>query len=125
MYPSSTCVRAHNRGSKGTFESLQQVVGAGWSPTSDVAKLLDKSWKCGGLLIFDEKESKQIRASMGKGMTVIQRFHNICDVLINLKWDMILPYLPVATCLRVWALNLFWESTVVHRCKSALDGCIE
>ena len=37
---------------------------------------MDKSWKCGGLLIFDAKESKQIRASMGKGMMDVQRFHN-------------------------------------------------
>jgi hypothetical protein len=52
MYPSSTCFRAHKRGTKGSFESLQQVVAAGWSPTTDNAKLLDRSWKDGGLLIF-------------------------------------------------------------------------
>jgi len=59
-------VRVHNRGSKGTFECLQQVVGAGWSPTSDVAKLLNKSWKCGGLLIFDEKKVNRSEQVWGK-----------------------------------------------------------
>ena len=48
MYPLSTCVRVHNRGTNGTFESLQRVVAAGWSPTTDTAKLLDSSWKYGG-----------------------------------------------------------------------------
>jgi hypothetical protein len=94
MYPSSTCLRVKNRGSKGTFECLQQVVGAGWSPTSDVAKLLDKSWKCGGLLIFDKKESKQIRASMGKGMTDIQRFHNMCAYQFEMGTNFYVPAPP-------------------------------
>ena len=74
-------------------------------------------------LIFDEKESKQIRASMGKGMTDIQRFHNMCAYQFEMGYD--LAIFPVATCPRVRALNLFWESTVVRRCKSMLDGCIE
>ncbi len=42
LYPSSTCPRAHKRVTKGTFEALQQVIGAGWDPTSDVAKKLDR-----------------------------------------------------------------------------------
>jgi hypothetical protein len=56
MYPSSTCTRALNWGTKGTFESLQQVIGAGWVPTSDAAKLLDRSWKDGGLMILMRKK---------------------------------------------------------------------
>jgi hypothetical protein len=118
MYPLSTCLRAHNRGSKGTFECLQQVVGAGWSPTSDVAKLLDKSWKCGDLLIFDEKESKQIRASMGKGMTDIQRFHNMCAYQFEMGYDLS-PAL--AELVVLVPRRPRWESTVVRRCKLMLD----
>ncbi len=88
MYPSSTCTRALNRGTKGTFESLQQVIGAGWSPSSDTAKLLDRSWKDGGLLIFNEKESKQVRASMGKGMTDIQKIQDMCAYQFEMRYDL-------------------------------------
>ncbi len=80
-------MRAHNRGTKGIFESLQQVVAAGWSPTTDTAKLLDRSWKDGGVLIFNEKDNKQIRASMGKGMT-IQKFHDMCTYQFEMGYDL-------------------------------------
>jgi hypothetical protein len=52
--------------------------------------MLDRSWNDGGLLIFSEKESKQINASMEKGMTEMQNF--TCVPHINLKWDMISPF---------------------------------
>jgi hypothetical protein len=52
-------------GSKGSFESLH-------------TKLFDKSWKDRGLLIYIEKVRKTIRASMGKGMTDVQKFHDMC-----------------------------------------------
>ena len=111
MYPTSTCTRALNQGTKGTFESLQQVIGAGWSPSSDTAKLLDRSWKDGGLLIFNEKVIKQIRASMEKGMTDIQNFTTCA--LINLKLYIILSYPRDAAFLRVQDLNPCWEYMVV------------
>jgi hypothetical protein len=44
------------------------IIAAGWDPTSDCAKMLDRSWENGGLMIFNEKESAQVRASMGKGL---------------------------------------------------------
>jgi hypothetical protein len=79
MYPSSTCAKALNWGTKGTFESLQQAIGTGWNPSSDTAKLLDISWKDSGLLIFNEKESKlEVRACMEKGVTDIQKFQDMC-----------------------------------------------
>ncbi len=58
LYPSSCCPRAYKRGTKGTFDTLQQIIAAGWSPTSDSAKMLDRSWNDRGLLIFSEKENK-------------------------------------------------------------------
>ncbi len=85
LYPSSCCLRAYKRGTKGTFDTLQQVIAAGWSPTSDPAKMLDRSWNDGGLLIFSEKESKQIRASMGKGMTEMQKFHTCTAYQLRLR----------------------------------------
>lgn len=88
MYPSSTCTRALNWGTKGTFESLQQVIGAGWVPTSDAAKLLDRSWKDGGLMIFNEKESKQVRGSMEKGVMDMQKFQELCAYQFEMGYDL-------------------------------------
>ncbi len=42
--------------------------------------------------IFDEKESKQIRASMGKGMTDIQRFHNMCAYQFEMGYDLAISH---------------------------------
>ncbi len=79
---------AHNRGTKGTFESPQQVVAAGWSPTTDTAKLLNRSYKDGGFSIFNEKDNKQIRASMGKGMMDIQKNHDMCAYQFEMGYDL-------------------------------------
>ncbi len=88
MYPALTCSRAHNRGTRGTFDDLQQVIAAGWSPTSDTAMFLDRSRKDGGLLVFNEREKKQIRASMEKGLTDIQKFHDMCAYQFEMGYDL-------------------------------------
>jgi hypothetical protein len=64
------------------------IVGAGWNPTSDCAKMLDRSWENGGLLIFNERESLQIKASMGKGMTEVQKFHDMCVYQLEMGYDL-------------------------------------
>ncbi len=91
LYPSSTChPRAHKRVTKGTFQALQQVIGAGWDPISDVAKKLDRCWVDGGLLIVNEKETKQIKSSMGKALTDMQKFHDMCAYQFELGYDLAL-----------------------------------
>jgi hypothetical protein len=69
---------------------LQQVIGAGWDPTSDVAKKLDRCWVDGGLLIVNEKETKQIKSSMGKALSDMQKFHNMCAYQFELGYDLAL-----------------------------------
>jgi hypothetical protein len=64
------------------------VIAAGWSPTSDTAIFLDRSWKDGGLFILNKKEKKQIRASMGKGLTDIQKFHDMCAYQFEMGYDL-------------------------------------
>ncbi len=54
---------------------------------SDTAKLLGRSWKDGGLLIFNEKESKQIRASMEKYVMDIQKNHDMCAYQFKIGHD--------------------------------------
>ncbi len=72
-----TRVQEPTKEAPGIFENLQMIVGAGWDPTSDCAKMLDQSWENGGLFIFNERESSQIRSSMGKAMTEEQNFRRV------------------------------------------------
>jgi hypothetical protein len=39
VYPLSTCPRANKMGTKGNFEILQQIIAAGWDPTSNPARI--------------------------------------------------------------------------------------
>ena len=64
------------------------MIAAGWSPTRDTAQFLDRSWEDGGLLIFNKKEKKQISSSMGKGLTVIQKFHDMCAYQFEMGYDL-------------------------------------
>jgi hypothetical protein len=73
---------------KGTFKALQQVIGAGWDPTSDVAKMLYRSWTNGG--IVNKKETKQIISSMGKALNDMHKFHNMCAYQFKLGYDLAL-----------------------------------
>jgi hypothetical protein len=52
MYPSSEGKRQEKRDKLGSFESLTQVIAAGFDPTSEHAKLVDKDYNAGGLLIM-------------------------------------------------------------------------
>ncbi len=53
LYPTSCCLRAFKRGNKGTFDTLQQVIAAGWSPTLDPAKF--PSMHQGGCFIWPRR----------------------------------------------------------------------
>jgi len=88
LYPSNSCPRTNKRGINGTFKNLQMIVGAGWDPTSSCAKMLDRSWENGGLLIVNERESAQIRGSMGKGTTEIEKFHDMCAYQFEMGYDL-------------------------------------
>jgi hypothetical protein len=39
-------------------------------------------------LIFNEKESKRVRASMGTGMTDIQKFQDMCAYQFEMRYDL-------------------------------------
>ena len=59
--PTPTRPRAAKRG----FDNLQQIIAAGYDPTSDLAQKLDKDWTKGGLLFLSKKENKEFKGSMG------------------------------------------------------------
>ncbi len=63
LYPSKDSPRA-NKKRKGHFESLSQVVAAGFDAKSEQADMLDKDYKNGGVFIMTEEEVKLIKSSM-------------------------------------------------------------
>ena len=63
-YPSKDCSRAKKCGRKGQFESLVQVVAAGFDATSEHVKYIDKDYKDGGVLILSKNEKRNIKAGM-------------------------------------------------------------
>ena len=87
LYP-STRVQEPTKEAQKVHLKIFRIVGAGWDPTSNCANMLDKSWENGGLLIFNERENTQIRASMGKGMTGLQKFHDLCAYQFEMGYDL-------------------------------------
>ena len=63
LYPSKDSPRA-NKKRKGHFESLSQVVAAGFDAKSEQADMLDKDYKNGGVFIMTEEEVNLIKSSM-------------------------------------------------------------
>ena len=64
VYPSNDYSRAKKCGRKGQFESLVQVVAAGFDATSEHIKYIDKDYKDGGVLILSKNEKRNIKAGM-------------------------------------------------------------
>ena len=97
MYPSSESPRATKRGKQGLFENLQQIIAAGYDPSSDLAQNLHKDWNKGGLLILSEEEKKEIKGSMGKKLTYMNKFHYIVSYQLEFGYDLaICPGLNVS-----------------------------
>lgn len=63
LYPSKESVRATNR-RRGHFESLLQVIAAGFDPTSEEMSSLEKDYKNGGVFVLSKGDVGQIKSSM-------------------------------------------------------------
>ena len=64
IYPSKDGKRSGRRGKLGYFENLCQLVAAGFDPTTDLAKCMDKDYKDGGLLMFICDDKDRIESSL-------------------------------------------------------------
>lgn len=58
--------RADSRVKQGYFETLIHVIAAGFDPSSDTAKLVDRDWKDGGILIFSNTELDYMKSALTK-----------------------------------------------------------
>lgn len=90
MYPSSESERSSKRDKQGLFDSLTQIIAAGYDPKCDAAKLLDKDWTEGGLLILGDGEKDEIKASMGEKLTIMEKFRNIVSYQFEFGYDLAL-----------------------------------
>ena len=76
VYPSKHSSRADKRDKQGLFENLIQLIGAGFDPTADSAKVLEKGHDEGGLLILNAEDKENIKRSIGKDLASIQKFQD-------------------------------------------------
>ena len=90
VYPSKESTRADKRDKLGIFEHLTMLIGAGFNPKSHDAKLVDKDWKEGGLLIMSEDDKKYIKKSMDKDLASIQKFQDIVAYQFEFGYDLAL-----------------------------------
>ena len=61
-----TRVQEPTKEAPGIFENLQMIVGAGWDPTSDCAKMLDQSWENGVFFYFQRERKFADKIKHGK-----------------------------------------------------------
>ena len=89
MFPSVHSPRGSRKGKRGTFESLSQVIAAGFDPNHEVATYLDKDISEGGLMILSEAEKKYIKSSMNNLKCAdITKFHHILAYQLELGYDL-------------------------------------
>ena len=90
LYPSKESERANCK-RRGHFESLMQVVAAGFDPTSEEAGNLDKDYRNGGLLIFSKREETLIKSSMKNlNCSAKVKFIHMCAYQMELGYDLAL-----------------------------------
>ena len=92
MYPSKDGKRSGRRGKLGYFEHLRQLVAAGFDPTTDLAKCMDKDYKDGGLLMLscDDKGriESSLKSSLKKELTKIEKYQEYIAYLFELGYDL-------------------------------------
>ena len=92
-YTSASSSCAVKRVKRGLYEHLEFVIAAGFDPSSDPAKKLDKDMKEGGLFILSDEDKHNIKASMGekgKKFTHLQKCHDISAYQLEFGYDLVI-----------------------------------
>ena len=87
FYPSLASARSSSGTKRGAFERLDQLVAAGFAPTSTAAQTMDKDWKEGGLLILSDEDKEQIKKKFGR-VSELQKFQDICAYQLEYGYDL-------------------------------------
>lgn len=88
LYPSRESTRAINK-RRGHFESLLQVVGAGFNSKGEHVGNIDKDFKNGGIFVMDKAEEQLIKCSMKnlKCSTKV-KFSHMLAYLMEMGYDL-------------------------------------
>ena len=90
-FPSVHSPRASSKNKKGYFESLMQVVAAGFDGTGEAGKYVDKDHKNGGFLIMSEKEKGFVKSSMNNlNCTELEKFYHFLSYQMELGYELAL-----------------------------------
>jgi hypothetical protein len=123
--------RRDKRDKLGCFEHLTQVIAAGFNPSSEPAKILDKDHTSGGLLIMNAEDKCCIKSSLKKDSTSVQKHQEIIAYLLNL--GMILQSVQKIMFLEVLVLKRFLVFSVdkvdeyivcIDQCKNKIIICL-
>jgi len=105
-HPSKEPVRTKSK-RKGNFESLLQVVAAGFDPKSEHVEKLNRDFKSGGILIFDEDEECLIKSSMKNlKCSAKVKFSHMLAYQMELGYDLALAWEDIVSA------NLGFESVL-------------
>jgi hypothetical protein len=96
-YPTKDNVRAQSNVTRGTFDSLTQLIAAGFDKNSELAKCIDKSYDEGGVLILNEQDKTNISSSQNNNKDVLNKFHAFLAYEMEFGYDLaIAPSLNVS-----------------------------
>lgn len=87
-YPTKCNVRAQSNLIRGHFESLTMVTVAGFDPKSDVAKVVDKDFTEGGLLVLNESDKTKMKECMKRDPDVVHKFQTFVAYLMEFGYDL-------------------------------------
>ena len=90
-WPSERLERAQNKGIRGHFEHLVQLVAVGYDPKSEQTTYLDRNWDDGGVLILNERHKSLIQSSMrNQKCAEVEKFRTMLDYQFELGYDLAL-----------------------------------
>ena len=88
LYPALESGRSDKRDKQGSFEHLTQVIAGGFDPSTDSAKLTDKDFRDGGVLILSTEDQKRINGCLKNINSSIKKFHTILAYQLELGYDL-------------------------------------
>jgi hypothetical protein len=87
-YPTKDNPRATSKAVRGNFESLEQIIAAGFDPKCDLSKCIDKSYEEGGVLIMSKADKTKINSSIRQNPNSLHKFHAFLCYQMEYGYDL-------------------------------------
>ena len=104
-FPTSDCVRAKGPTTRGLFDKLTLHIAAGFKRTSEEASLVDRNHLDGGLMILNNTDKENIKASMKNSPGELLKFQSFMAYQMELGYDLALA--PAANVSRSFGFESF------------------